>query len=204
MKTIIDHRTLPRRRGSVLEEAILDAALAELTEVGYPNLTMERVAIRARASKASVYSRWPSRMELVMDVFYHLMPDPGSPPDTGTLRGDLIASFRQTARLLAGPAGEAIRGLLGDVLPDTTQTAELRRHSHQLGRQTMEEIARRAVARGEITADAVTSSRIEVGPAMLRYHFLFQGPVVSDAVVIAIVDEVIIPLLEAEAPRGPR
>jgi AcrR family transcriptional regulator len=204
MKTITDHRTLPRRRGSVLEEAILDAALSELTEVGYPNLTMERVATRARASKASVYSRWPSRMELVMDVFYHLMPDPGSPPDTGTLRGDLIASFRQTARLLAGPAGEAIRGLLADVLPDTAQTDELRRHSHQLGRQTMEEIARRAVARGEIAADAVTALRIEVGPAMLRYHFLFHGLVVPDAVITAIVDEVIIPLLNAEQPRDSR
>lgn len=198
MRTITDHRTLPRRRGPVLEEAILDAALAELTEVGYPNLTMERVATRARASKASVYSRWPSRTELVMDVFYHLMPDPGSPPDTGTLRGDLIASLRQTARLLAGPAGEAIRGLLGDVLPDTVRTAELRRHSHQLGRQTMEEIAQRAVARGEITARAVTLPRLEVGPAMLRYHFLFQGPEVSDAVITALVDEVIVPLLMAE------
>jgi AcrR family transcriptional regulator len=195
MRTIPDHRTQPRRRGPVLEEAILDATLAELAEVGYPNLTMERVATRARASKASIYSRWPGRMELVMDVFYHLMPDPGSPPDTGTLRGDLLASLRQTARLLAGPAGEAIRGLLGDVLPDTARTAELRRHSHQLGRQTMEEIARRAVARGEITAGAVTRSRLEVGPAMLRYHFLFQGPHVSDGVITALVDEVIIPLL---------
>jgi AcrR family transcriptional regulator len=198
VRTITDHRTLPRRRGSVLEEAILDAALAELTEVGYPNLTMERVATRARASKASVYSRWPSRMELAMDVFYHLMPDPGSPPDTGTLRGDLIAGLRKTAQLLAGPAGEAIRGLLGDVLPDTAQTAELRRHSHQLGHQTMEEIAQRAVARGEITARAVTVPRLEVGPAMLRYHFLFQGPQVSDAVITALVDEVIVPLLMAE------
>jgi AcrR family transcriptional regulator len=143
---ITDHRSLPRRRGPVLEEAILDAAITELTEVGYANLTMERVAIRARASKASVYSRWPTRMELVMDAFYQLMADPASPPDTGTLREDLITMFQQTARSLAGPAGEAIRGLLTDVLPDAGRTAEMRRQSHQLGRQTMEEIARRAVA----------------------------------------------------------
>ncbi len=117
---------------------------------------MERVAARARASKASVYSRWPSRIELVMDVFYHLMPDPASPPDTGTLRGDLLAMFRQTAELLAGPAGEALRGLLGDVLPDPTRTAEMRRHSHQHGRRTLEVIAGRAVERGEISASAVT------------------------------------------------
>src|SRR6187399_1252637 len=100
---IMDHRTQPRRRGPALQEAILDAARAELAEVGYANLTMERVAARAKASKASVYSRWPSRIELVMDVFYDLMPDPAAPPDTGTLRGDLLATLRQTAELLSGP-----------------------------------------------------------------------------------------------------
>jgi AcrR family transcriptional regulator len=192
---ITDHRTLPRRRGRVLEEAILEAALAELAEGGYANLTMERVAARARASKASVYSRWPSRIELIMDVFYYLMPDPSSPADTGSLRGDLLATFRQMAQLLAGPAGEALRGLLADVLPDPARTAELRDHSHQVGRRTLEEIARRAVERGEINADAVTPVRLGAGPAMLRYHFLFQGSLVPDPVIVSIVDEVVVPLL---------
>ena len=99
---IIDHRTRPRRRGQALQDAILDAALTELAEVGYANLTMERVAARAKASKASVYSRWPSRIELVMDVFYHLMPDPAVPADTGTLRGDLLAAFRGAPRTAWG------------------------------------------------------------------------------------------------------
>jgi hypothetical protein len=59
----------------------------------------------------------------------------------------------------------------------------------------LEAIAGRAVERGEISAVAVTSLRLEVGPAMLRYYFLFQGPPVSDAVIVGIVDEVIVPLL---------
>jgi AcrR family transcriptional regulator len=192
---IIDHRTRPRRRGQALQDAILDAALTELADVGYANLTMERVAARAKASKASVYSRWPSRIELVMDVFYHLMPDPSVPADTGTLRGDLLLAFRQTTELLAGPAGEALRGLLGDVLPDRARTAEMRRHSHQHGRRTLEVIAGRAIERGEISAAAVTPLRLEVGPAMLRYHFLFQGPPIPDTVIVGVVDDVMIPLL---------
>jgi AcrR family transcriptional regulator len=60
---IMDHRTQPRGAGRRFQEAILDAARAELAEVGYANLTMERVAARAKASKASVYSRWPSMIE---------------------------------------------------------------------------------------------------------------------------------------------
>jgi len=192
---IIDHRTQPRRRGPALQEAILDAARAELAEVGYANLTMERVAARAKASKASVYSRWPSRIELVMDVFYHLMPDPAAPPDTGTLRGDLLATLRQTAELLSGPVGEALRGLLGDVLPDATRTAEMRDRSHQHGRRTLEVIAGRAIERGEISAAAVTPLRLQAGPAMLRNHFLFQGLPIPDAVIVGIVDDIMIPLL---------
>jgi hypothetical protein len=103
------------------------------------------------------------------------------------------------AQLLAGPAGEALRGLLADVLPDPARTAELRDHSHQVGRRTLEEIARRAVERGEISADAVTPVRLEAGPAMLRYYFLFQGSLVPDPVIVSIVDEVVVPLL-----AGPR
>jgi hypothetical protein len=73
---------------------------------------MERIAERARASKASLYRRWPTRIELVMDAVYHTHPDPISTPDTGSLRGDLLAALRQAASLLTGPTGEALRGLL--------------------------------------------------------------------------------------------
>ena len=97
-----DHRTRPRRRGDVLNSAIFEATLDELAEVGYAKLTMERVAARAGASKASVYRRWPSRMELALDAVHHLAPDPTDLPDTGSLRGDAIAFMRTAADLLAG------------------------------------------------------------------------------------------------------
>jgi AcrR family transcriptional regulator len=191
---VADHRKLPRRRGEALNAAIFQATLDELAEVGYAKLTMERVAERARTGKASLYRRWPSRMELVMDAVYHALPDPTSPPDTGSLRGDLLALLRRNAELLAGPAGEALRGLLSDVLRDPTRTAELRRHSQGAGRRAMQEIARRAVERGEIDRSAITPRCLDVGQAMLRQHFLFNGVPVPDSVIVEIVDEVIVPL----------
>jgi AcrR family transcriptional regulator len=190
-----DHRKQPSRRGEALNAAIFQATLDELAEVGYAKLTMERVAERARTGKASLYRRWPSRMELAMDAVYHALPDPASPPDTGSLRGDLLALLRRNAELLAGPAGEALRGLLGDVLRDPTRTAELRQHSQGAGRKAMQEIARRAAERGEIDSSAVTPRRLEVGQAMLRQHFLFNGVPIPDSVIVEIVDEVIVPLL---------
>ena len=189
-----DHRRLPRRRGDVLNSAIFEATLDELAEVGYTKLTMERVAARAGASKASVYRRWPSRMELVLDAVHHLAPDPTDTPDTGSLRGDALAFMRAAAKLLAGPGGEALRGLLGDALADPSRTLELRRHSGGTGHRIMQEIVQRAAARGEINSAAITPLRLDVAQAMLREQFLFHGPPIPDAVIVEIVDETVLPL----------
>jgi AcrR family transcriptional regulator len=190
-----DHRTRPRRRGAALNAAIYQATLDELVEVGYARLTMERVAERAGASKASLYRRWPSRMELVFDAVRHALPDPDRTADTGSLRGDVLAWMRDTATLLAGPTGEALRGLLGDALGDVSRTVDLRQRSHSAGRRAMREIARRAVARGEIDPAAVTPARLDAGPALLRQQFLFHGPAIPDRLIVEIVDEVVVPLL---------
>lgn len=191
---MVDHRKLPRRRGDVLNEAIFRATLEELASVGYAALTMEGVAERAKASKATLYRRWPSRMELAMEAVYHSLPDPLSPPDTGSFRGDLLALLRSIAGFLSGPAGEALRGVLGDALRDPERTAELRARSQGNGRKSMQEVVARAVSRGEVSPAAVTPQRIEVGQALLRQHFLFNGAPIPDSLVVDIVDEVLIPL----------
>ncbi|NRQ38694.1 TetR/AcrR family transcriptional regulator [Nonomuraea sp. NN258] len=192
---VTDHRKLPRRRGEALSAAIFQATLDELAEVGYARLTMERVAERARASKASLYRRWPTRIELVMAAVYHSLPGPGSSPDTGNLRDDLLALLRRTAQALSGPAGEAMRGLLGEALSDESRAAELRAHSQGAGRKMMAEVVRRAVERGEVDPAVVTPRRLETGQALLRQHFLFDGLPIPDGLLVEIVDEVLVPLL---------
>ncbi|MGQ4357068.1 helix-turn-helix domain-containing protein, partial [Streptomyces drozdowiczii] len=56
-----------RRRGSVLERAILEAALEALSTVGWNGLTMEGVAAGAQTGKAAIYRRWSSKEELVAE-----------------------------------------------------------------------------------------------------------------------------------------
>ncbi|MEU8144860.1 TetR/AcrR family transcriptional regulator [Nonomuraea sp. NPDC048901] len=191
---VTDHRKLPRRRGEALNVAIYQATLAELAEVGYARLTMERVAERAKASKASLYRRWPTRIELVMDAVYHVLPDALSVPDTGSLRGDILAALRRTAEALAGPAGEAMRGLLSEALGDESRAARFREHSQGTGRRLMREIVRRAVERGEVAPEDVTPRRLDAGQALLRQHFLFQGLPIPDELLVQIADEVMVPL----------
>jgi AcrR family transcriptional regulator len=194
VRAVPDHRAGPRKRGQALETAILEAAFDELAEVGYADLTMERVAERAHTGKASLYRRWPSRMELTLDAVRHSMPDPASPADTGSLRGDVLAFLRQSAQLLGGPAGQALRGLLGDALRDQERMQELRRRSHRNGVTAMTEITRRAVARGEIDPATITPVRLEVAHSLLRQRFLFDGAPIDDQVIVDIVEQAVMPL----------
>ncbi|WP_046469238.1 TetR/AcrR family transcriptional regulator [Allosalinactinospora lopnorensis] len=195
--TAADHRKRPRRRGDALNAAIFEATLAELAQAGYSGLTMERVAERARASKASLYRRWPGKVELVMDAVYHVLPDPEAATATGSLRGDLLAMLRNAADQLAGPAGYAIRGLLSDALRDPEQAAQIRAHARGNSLRTVREIVRRAAERGEVDAGAITDRQLETGHALMRFHFLTHGAPVPDEIVTGIVDEVVLPLFTA-------
>ena len=72
------------------ESELLAVTLRLLQEHGYERLTVDAVASEARASKATVYRRWPSKAELVLAAFIEGVCQIAAPPDTGTLRGDLM------------------------------------------------------------------------------------------------------------------
>src|SRR6201996_6073996 len=92
---VADHlpdRPRQRRRGEELEAALLEAAWDELVAVGFARLTMESVAARARTGVAVLYRRWPRKDDLVMAaIANHGTVNPVEKPDTGSLRGDMLA-----------------------------------------------------------------------------------------------------------------
>ncbi len=196
-----DHRRRPRRRGEALVHAILDATIEELADNGYPDLTMEAVAQRAGASKASLYRRWGTRAELVMDAVYRMAPMPEQIPDAGELREDLLEVLRQTAATLEGPAGTALRGLLAESLADSSRIHDVRTRSQGRNRKLIAEVLRRAVARGEISEAAVLPVRLEVGAALIRNQFLFHDELLDETLFVSIVDDVLLPLFQT--PPGP-
>jgi AcrR family transcriptional regulator len=197
-----DHRTRRRRRGAALDAAILRAAVAEIDQHGYADFSMERVAERAGASKASVYRRWPSKIALVLAAVHDQLPDTAAAPGTGNLRDDLLVLFRGAARLLAGPAGDAIRGLLGDALRDPELGGRLRGYTRGRSIAALREVVRHAGQRGELLPEAITQRQLEAGLAVLRFHFLVDGAPVADTIVVEIVDEVVLPLFRAVAGAG--
>lgn len=162
-------RPAGRRRGALLEEAILQAAHAELVEHGYVGLTMEGVAARAQTSKPVVYRRWPSRAKLAVAAILRGLPDVAAAPDTGALRADLI----QELSLMAHRFDKLPQGALFGVLADSlTEPEVFRRLQEQVTGQLQEVtgvILRRAAARAEIRADRLTPRVVRAaGPAAQR------------------------------------
>src|ERR1700739_3230441 len=80
----------PASPWSPREAELLAVTLRLLQEHGYDRLTVDAVASAARASKATVYRRWPSKAELVLAAFIEGIRQVAVPPDSGTLRGDLL------------------------------------------------------------------------------------------------------------------
>lgn len=190
-----DHRTKPRRRGEALLAAIFDATLAELAEVGYARLAMERIAARAHTSKASLYKRWPNRVELVLAALRHHRGTPVPTPDTGNLREDVLTLLRHGATLLDGIMGEVVRGLMAESLTGPIPIATVRTNMFEARNQRMREVFIRAADRGEIPASAIQPQLVGVAPALVDHHFLFHGAPIPDEVLTGIVDGILLPLL---------
>jgi AcrR family transcriptional regulator len=197
----VDHRKRPRRRGEVLERAILTAALEELAEVGYAGLTMERVAARAHTSKSALYRRWPSRAKLVVDACrQHAIVD-ADVPDTGDLRTDMIAFLRLLSARMESPEGGMLRGLLTEMVHAPDLASVIQDQVLSSGPNAVATILERAVARGEVPPRVPHSRRASVATDLLRGEFLLHGAPIPDETIVEILDEVYLPLVRLPYSR---
>ena len=182
-----------RRRGDALREAIYAAVLEELAEVGYPALSIERVAERARTGKASIYRRWPTRLELVLEAIDHVMPRYDDVPDTGNIRDDLLVVLRRIAAIMGSREGAAAKACVDGT--DDELARAVRERLLPPRKAMMLSILQRAADRGDIRPDAVTQRIAETGPMLLHGELLQRGAPITDQAVVEIVDEVLLPLL---------
>jgi AcrR family transcriptional regulator len=191
-----------RRRGAALEDAILDAAFAELTEVGYTAFTVEGVATRARTGKASIYRRWPTKQELVMDALAAGLPTPeqcgleAQIDDAVTTVEALQGVARAIASVITSPAGDAMRAIKCEAVADP-ELAKLVDDRFQAPRRAaMLALLRRGVARGEVRPEAVTPVVVDVLPAVLSHRVILQREPLTERDISAIMEQVFIPLIE--------
>jgi AcrR family transcriptional regulator len=177
-----------RRRGAELEAVLLDAAWDELLAAGYARLTMEAIAARAHTGKQVLYRRWKNRAEVVVAAMRHrtgsIIEDL---PDTGSLRGDVLAVLQRMADRFHQLGPDIIHGLLAEA-PDLDPEI----HTRMTG--VMATIVRRAAARGEIpTADL--PARVLTAPTnLLRHEILFSRGPLDPSILTSLIDDVFLPL----------
>ncbi len=190
-----------RRRGDALVRAILEAALAELAETSFEELSFEKVAARARTGKAALYRRWATPEDLVLAALTD--PDAGfgetRPPETGTLRGDLLALLGGLARVLDEPHGRALRPLITQRARHPELFARVRALVLRPRQELILGLLADAAERGEARPAAVTARVAAVGPRLVLVEHMEAGTVTA-AEVTAIVDEVLLPLVTPPAP----
>jgi len=186
-----DPGTRPRVEGE-REQEILDATLAVLAETGYDRLTMDAVATRARASKATLYRRWAAKAELVIEA---LLSQKGAPQvaDTGTLRGDLLATFCATGGLTDAHQTAVLGSVITAIGRDPQFAAAFRRDFIGPKAEAVTLIFRRAQHRGEIHPDVDADLLAAALPGIVLHRQFLLGEQPDADMVARVVDHVVLP-----------
>jgi AcrR family transcriptional regulator len=181
------------RGGPQRERELLQAALDVLRESGYDRMTVDAVVARARASKATVYRRWPSKADLAVAAFAAAIADAPPASNTGTLRGDLLAMLESLVDELA-TLTDVIAGLVGELRRNPELADAMRRGYIDARRQTIRDAFARAAARGELAPDVDTDLIWQLAPATLFFRVLLADEPVDRDLARRLVDDVVLPL----------
>jgi AcrR family transcriptional regulator len=170
-------------RSARVREAILDAALSELIGGGYAALSVEAVAARAGVNKTTIYRRWPTLDDLLVDALMEWSHDALPAMDTGSVETDLLALGGQLADVLNAGVGRQVVAL---VLTAGLRSAQLRETTrryfdHQALRAIP--IVNQAIDRGELPADTDANALLTTFRAPLFYRLVTTGDPIDEELI---------------------
>lgn len=196
---------LGRKRDHTRDPEILKCAIDVLAEEGYDGMTIEMVAARAKAGKATLYRRWASKSELVIDAVACMKKgdtDPAKLPDTGTLRGDLIAMIKPHS-IEDGEKKLKVMTGLASLLARTPEFADAVNAAIVEPRSKINRLFfERAIARGEIPADCDIDVLSMVSGSMAAYRTLILKKPVDREFLVSLIDGVILPAVGLRVPTS--
>lgn len=181
----------PRVEGD-REQEIFDATLEVLADVGYDRLTMDAVANRSRASKATLYRRWNGKVSLVIDA---LLSQKGelTVPDTGSLRGDLLASFCGMGGLTDHSQVAVFAGVLTAIMRDEDFAEAFRRDFIGPKARLVATVFDRARDRGEVAPDVDLSLLAPALPGIVLHRLFILGEQPTPELITDVIDQIILP-----------
>jgi AcrR family transcriptional regulator len=183
----------PRRR-----EAILRAAMTLIGEVGYDRATVEAIAHRAGVSKPTIYRRWPNgKEEIVVEALRTKRAASADLPDTGSLRGDLLAML---GAVMLSVDPQVAGGLISHLRSSEELAALFREEVVADERRRYDILLSRAVARGEIAAKP-TVLFADIGGSVIFSRALIAGEPLDREFLEELVDRVLLPIVEPNPSR---
>ena len=187
-----------RRRGTELEAALLAAAWDELVHAGFARLTMESVAARAKTGVAVLYRRWPNKDDLVLAaIAAYGLAHPVEVPDTGSLRGDMIALLEAINDRRSSFTAVVIAAFSGLQASTGLTPAEVRDRLIADHPPWVETIFERADERGELDLGRVPAAVLSMPFDLMRHDLLMTLKPVPAVRLTTIVDELFLPLVAA-------
>lgn len=199
--------TVPRPRvEGDREQQILDATLQVLGDMGYDRLTMDAVATRARASKATLYRRWNGKVSLVIDALLSVKSTPTA-PDTGSLRGDLLESFCGEGGLTDERSVATFASVITAISRDREFAEAFRQDVIGPKSAVSRSIFERARERGEIPASADLDLLAPALAGIVLHRLFLLGEQPDRALITRVIDQIILPAAtsptaSAQPPTG--
>jgi AcrR family transcriptional regulator len=171
----------PGGRSARVRADVLEAALAELAEVGYGSLSLEGVARRAGVHKTTIYRRWGTRETLVLDAMLERGRETVPIPDTGSLREDLLAYGREIAESLK--SSDEVVGTIRAIASVGDDDSPLADASHRFWQERYElagEMVERAISRGEVPPDTDPKTVVQAVVATIYFRLLLSREPITD------------------------
>jgi AcrR family transcriptional regulator len=183
------------------EAELLTVTLELLRQHGFDRLTVEAVAARAKASKATMYRRWPSKADLVLAAVTEGTRSVTVPPHTGSLRGDLLEFGWAVCRQSCEHAS-TMRAVLNEMSHNPQLRAAMQSEFVHQRKQVIDEILAEAVERGQIQATAINNDIDDLLPGYLVFRSVVSGRQPTQETVRTLVDDVLLPSLTAGLRTG--
>ena len=188
-----------RPRDPSRDGVIRAAILRLLADVGYGALTMDAVAAEAGVGKATIYRRWRTKQDLVVDTISDLNRDDAPSPDTGSLEGDLREVMHTLVGVVNGPTGAATLSLLSTVPRHPALAEAFEKGPLAVWRQSFEQVWENAEARGEVSPAFRASVAAESISALMVQRWLLTHRPVDEAYADEVLDTVVMPLVRSRA-----
>jgi AcrR family transcriptional regulator len=179
-----------RPRDARADETIMEASVEVLADKGPAGFTVDEVAARAGCGKATIYRRWPSRANLLLDTAHRMGLEPDL-VDTGSARDDLVALMSQLgAKLRETPAGRIMPAVIAEASVNPEMRAVLGAFVRDR-RQRPRDVVLRGIERGQLRPDTDVELLLDLLGGTVFYRELVSGEPADEEFVTRLLDVVL-------------